>query len=121
MSDKIKKKHSGKDYSLFLIPSLIGILLFMVPFKYQGDFTIPVAMLSNAVAGFLEPALPLIITALITITGILTIIYKAAKPSFMEKSKEMKGLFDVNVFWFVVRILGMVFVILTYLDRKSVV
>lgn len=116
MSDKIKKKHSGKDYSLFLIPSLIGILLFMIPFKYQGDFTIPVAMLSNAVGGFLEPALPLIITALITLTGILTIIYKAAKPSFIEKSKELKGLFDVNIFWFVVRILGMVFVILTYFE-----
>jgi nucleoside recognition membrane protein YjiH len=114
MSDKMKKSYSGLDYSKFIIPSLIGIILFMIPFKYEGEYTIPVAMLSNLLSGILGNSLPTIITLLITFTGIMTIIYKLFKPSFIENSKELKGLFDVNTFWFGVRILAMVLVILTY-------
>lgn len=116
MSERFKKKNSGGDYSRFLIPSLIGIILFMIPLKYQGEYTIPVAILSKSVASILEPALPTIITLLITFTGIITLIYKLAKPSFIEKSKELKGLFDVNTFWLIVRIVGMILVILTYFE-----
>lgn len=111
---KVKKQYSGADYSRFIIPSIIGIILFMVPFKYEGEFTIPVAMLSKLFSGALKGALPTIITMLITFTGIMTLIYKVGKPSFIEKSDELKGLFNVNSFWFVIRITGMVLVILTY-------
>ncbi|MDU5083500.1 YjiH family protein [uncultured Tissierella sp.] len=116
MSDKTKKKYSGADYTRFILPSLIGIMLFMIPLKFQGEYTIPVAILSKTVASILEPALPTIITLLITFTGIMTIIYKVAKPSFIEKSKNLKGLFNVNIFWFIVRIVGMIFVILAYFE-----
>lgn len=116
MSDKLKKKYSSREYSRFILPSLIGIILFMIPLKFQGEYTIPVAILSKGVAGLLESALPAIITLLITFTGVITIIYKVAKPSFIEKSKELKGLFDVNTFWFIVRIIGMLLVVLTYFE-----
>lgn len=116
MSERFKKKYSGGDFSRFLIPSLIGIILFMIPLKYQGGYTIPVAILSKSVASILEPALPIIITLLIAFTGIITLIYKLARPNFIEKSKELKGLFDVNTFWLIVRIVGMILVILTYFE-----
>lgn len=116
MPEKIKKSYTAKDYSRFIIPSVIGILLFMIPFKYDGDYTITVAMLSNALAGLLENALPTLVTLLITFTGIMTIIYKIAKPKFIEKSEDVKGLFNVNTFWLIVRIVGMIFVILTYFE-----
>lgn len=116
MPEKIKKSYPAKDYSRFIIPSVIGILLFMIPFKYDGDYTITVAMLSNALAGLLGDALPTLVTLLITFTGIMTIIYKVAKPNFIEKSEDVKGLFNVNTFWLIVRIVGMIFVILTYFE-----
>ena len=116
MSGKNKKKHSVVDYSKFLIPSLIGVILFMIPFKYDGDYTIPVAILSGLFTNLLGESLPLIVTILVTFTGLMTIIYKLMKPEFMEKSKELKGLFNVNLFWFIVRIVGMVLVVLTYFE-----
>ena len=87
MSGKNKKQYSVVDYSRFLIPSIIGILLFMVPFKYDGDYTIPVAILSGLFTDLLGNALPAIITVLVTLTGLITIIYKLMKPDFIEKSK----------------------------------
>lgn len=116
MADKINKKHSVGDFLRFIIPSLIGVILFMVPLKYDGDYTIPVAILSNALAGILENSLALIVTILIVFTGIMTILYKLAKPRFMENSKEWKGLFDVNIFWFIVRIVGMILVVMAYFE-----
>lgn len=115
MSNK-EHSHKSSDYLRFLVPSIIGILLFMVPLKYQGEFTIPVAILSGIVSGILENYLALIVTLFITITGIVTIWYKAAKPKFIEDSKELKGLFNVTTFWFIVRVVGMILAILTYFE-----
>lgn len=115
MSNK-QSSHKSSDYLRFLIPSIIGILLFMVPLKYQGEFTIPVAILSGLVSGVLENYLALIVTLFISITGVVTIWYKVAKPKFIEESKELKGLFNVSTFWFIVRVVGMILAILTYFE-----
>ena len=38
-----------RNVLMFLIPSLIGILLFMTPVIYDGNVTIPVAVLAKLV------------------------------------------------------------------------
>lgn len=42
-----KKKFSVSDYLKFIVPSIIGILLFMIPIKYKGDTTIIVALFAK--------------------------------------------------------------------------
>ena len=116
MWDNIKKTYSVGDYLRFILPSALGVILFMIPFKYGDDYTITVAMLSDGLASLLGKSLPIIITLLISFTGIMTIIYKLFKPSFLERSENVKGLFDVNSFWFIVRIVGMVLVVLTFFE-----
>lgn len=118
MGDK-NKQNSIQDYLRFIIPSLAGIILFMIPFKYGGDYTIPVAILSGLVSDILENLLPLIITIIISFTGIMTISYKLIKPDFIEGSKKLKGLFDVENFWYGVRVLGMILAILVYFEIGS--
>ena len=54
----------------FIIPSLVGILLFMTPIMINGQFTIPIAFLSNLVVDTLESVLPLIAVILISISAI---------------------------------------------------
>ena len=46
--DKLaKKKFTAADYLKFIIPSIIGVLLFMFPFKVEGETTIFVALLAG--------------------------------------------------------------------------
>lgn len=116
MSDNVKKHYSTSDYLRFIIPSLIGALLFITPLKYEGEFTIPVAILSGFVGNLLGGALPLIVTIVITFTAIMDTIYKVAKPKFMENSQTLKALFNPTPFWFVVRIVGAVFALLVYFE-----
>ena len=109
-----KKKFSVKNYLKFILPSIIGILLFMFPLKYHGDTTIVVALFAEKLTGVLGNALPTILLVLLTFTGIMTLIYQLFKPSAFEENKFLKGQFDIGKFWTVVRVVGMVLGFLTY-------
>jgi uncharacterized membrane protein YhhN len=52
------RSFSMSDYLQFIIPSLIGIILFVIPFPYNGEITIPVAILAGIVESALTNALP---------------------------------------------------------------
>ncbi|QPC47781.1 YjiH family protein [Mangrovibacillus cuniculi] len=107
---------STKGLSLFIIPSLIGIILFMIPLPYDGGFTIPVAILSNELGALLGNSVPTIMTWLIIITAILTIVFTIkvkADPNAFEQYPFFKGLFAVNLVWVITRIIGAIFAAMT--------
>nr|WP_300005976.1 YjiH family protein [Tissierella sp.] len=108
MENAMKKNYSIGDYLKFIIPSLIGVLMLMLPFKYEGDTTIMVALLAGKVTSFLGEALPWIIFGLISFTAIVTIIYKLSKPEIIERSEFLKGIFNVSIFWTVARFVGFI-------------
>lgn len=112
---EFRKTISVKDYLKFIIPSIIGVLLFMFPFKHEGKTTILVAFLANSLSGLIENQIPFIVVGLISFTAIMNIIYKISKPSFIEDNDFLKGIFDVNTFWFITRIIGMVIAIVVFL------
>lgn len=117
MQTQSKKKYSMKDYLKFIIPSVVGVLLLMFPFKYQGATTILVALLADLVTGSIGDILPLIILLLITFTGIMTLVYKARKPKITEEtegSRFFDNLFRVSTFWTIVRIIGVIFAFLVF-------
>ncbi|MCH1626327.1 YjiH family protein [Fredinandcohnia quinoae] len=97
----------------FLIPSIIGIFLFMIPISYQGSTTIPVALLASFVQNLLSDILPQIMTVLMIITVIGSILYKLKKATILNQSQFLNTLFNINPFWFITRLIGMVFAILT--------
>ena len=42
-----ENKFNFKNNIKFILPSLLGVLLFMIPINYNGNITIPVAILSS--------------------------------------------------------------------------
>lgn len=112
---KGKQTYKGLDILRFAIPSIIGVLLFMVPISTPDGLTIPVAYFSGLISTILAEYLPLIITVLITLTAILSLIVVVFKPKFMLKNSLLNSLFNVSPLWFGARILGAVFTILTFL------
>ena len=45
---KYNSNSNIKNNLKFILPSLLGIILFMIPIKYNDKITIPVAIFSNA-------------------------------------------------------------------------
>lgn len=103
-----------KDLIKFLLPSLLGILLFITPLPYKGEITIPIAILSKFVQNILSEQLPKIVTIIICLTCIGTLTIKTLKPEFMIKNKFLNTLFNVSPIWFIARILGLIFAICTF-------
>ena len=113
MNNLNKQTYSTASILRFIIPSLIGIILFMIPISYNGEITIPIALFSGLILNIFSSALPTITTVLISITAICTIITKLLKPSFIKNHNFLNNLFNVTPLWFLSRILGMVFAIAT--------
>lgn len=113
MKKLTKDKFSLKSSLTFIIPSLIGVLLFIVPIKFNGEITIPIALMSKFLANMLEGYLTATITLIICISAICSIITKIFKPDFILKNEFLNALFNVSIIWFIARILGAVFCILS--------
>ncbi|HSH35957.1 YjiH family protein [Schnuerera sp.] len=111
-----KKKFTTGDYLKFIIPSIIGVLLLMFPFKYEGETTILVALLAGGLTNLLESILPTIIVIIIAFTGIMTLAYKKSKPAFIENSEFLKSVFNVSKFWIGARIVGVILSLLVYFE-----
>ncbi|MGG7214288.1 YjiH family protein [Clostridium nigeriense] len=113
MNKLTNDKFSLKSSLTFIIPSLVGILLFIVPIKFNGEITIPVALMSKFLATMLDGYLTTIITLIICISAICSIITKILKPDLILENEFLNTLFNVSTIWFIARILGAVFCILS--------
>ncbi len=93
----------------FLIPSLIGIFLFITPISQNGHLTIPVAVFANKLLDFIGDKSLLIIYILISISTIITILHKIFKFKFIKIDPKIDNLFSPSSFWFWVRVTGFIF------------
>ncbi|KJF27148.1 membrane protein [Clostridium aceticum] len=105
------RRDSSRSLFLFLIPSFLGILLFMTPISYHGEITIPIAILSNLLLDTFADLFPFIVTALMGICVLGTVVNMIWKPAFISTQTFAKNLFNVSPLWIGLRILGLIFAI----------
>lgn len=110
--------NKGKKMAAFIIPSLIGILLFMIPIKYQDEWTILVKILADKLGGLIGDYLPILCLIIVTISAIMSLIAQA-KPKFIMDNGLLKDTFAVTPVWAIIRLLGCAFIWLTYLGVKA--
>lgn len=104
----------------FIILSLLGIYLFLVPISVTDEdgktsTSLPVAFLANKTLEFLGNSSGLIIMLLISISAILSIIYSTVFKSSTKRTITNE-LFNVNWIWVVIRIIGALFAISVYFN-----
>jgi len=89
-------------------------MLFMMPISFEGNITIPIAIIAKSLLNLLGDALSLIITCIIIFTAIATTLHKLLQFKLIKQSPFFDGLLSVSPAWFVVRLLGAIFVAMTY-------
>lgn len=102
----------------FIIPSVIGIILFMIPIKFKGDWTIVVKVLADYIAAAIGSILPILCVVIVVISAIMSIV-ALTKPDFIMNRKVLKDTFFVTPIWVIVRTLGAIFAVITYLEIGS--
>lgn len=84
----------------------------MIPFKIEGEWKIPVAILANMVAGVVEPIMPWTVTVVMILAAIGSLVYQFKKDSNPEDQAFFDKLFQVNWFWTIVRVIGAIFAVM---------
>jgi len=110
----VKKKYPLKTHLKFIIPSLLGVFLFMTPVKAEGSFTIPIAILAGLIEDGLADYLSLIMMIIILLTALLTIIVKIIGVKNFSHTPFIQNLFGVNTFWMLTRIVAAIFAVMVY-------
>ncbi|MEZ8270246.1 YjiH family protein [Vibrio splendidus] len=99
-------EESKGSFWVFLIPSLIGLFLFMAPISYQGDLTIPVAILAKSIQAVFGESLVAIITAIVAFMSVASVLSTIFKPAFITSNSFLNGLFNPSPLWLLVRLIG---------------
>ena len=109
-----KQNYNIKTILTFIVPSLIGLLLFMTPISYQDAITIPIAIISKGLQAFLGDSLTAIVTAIVCLTAVASIITKLLRPAFITQHNFLNSLLNVSAMWLIIRTFGAIFILLTF-------
>lgn len=102
----------------FLLPSLIGLSLFLIPIPSEGSFTITFAILVGLLKGLLNDYLTTIIVTVVICSAILTLWYSYLFPEVTENGKRA-SLFQTSHYWVFARVLGACFSLLIFLKFSN--
>jgi nucleoside recognition membrane protein YjiH len=98
---------------IFLIPSLLGVLLFLTPIVYDGKVTIGLGVMADALKAALGAWLPAIATGLLLVSATLGVFASLLKPRWITARPALNELFNLHPLWLGLRVLGAVFAAMT--------
>ncbi|MBD7907312.1 YjiH family protein [Sporosarcina gallistercoris] len=113
---KGEKTSSKNAVWKFLIPSLIGVLLFLVPIKVNGEVTIGVGVLASFLLESAGDYIPHFILVLLTVTVALTLITVTFKPRVIIDRPFLKNIFQVGWFGITMRVFGLAVGVMTFFE-----
>lgn len=102
------------DYLKFIIPSAIGIFLFIIPISVGGEVTIPVAILAGWMQERFGEWLPALATMILFLAVTGSLMAKWGKPDIIQRSPFLRGLLDVSPLWLGARLLGLLFAAMAF-------
>ena len=106
----ITQTHNYKHLFKFIMPSLLGIFLFMLPLPYDGSITIPIAILSSSLQNLLAPYIEKVLFGMIALSTLGALITKCFKPKFVLNHTFLNMLFNPSFVWFILRLIAFCFI-----------
>jgi len=106
----------------FVVMSVIGIFLFMVPLPHGDSFNIPLGIALNWLGGHINSVevngfglMVLIATIIITLSFLATVLAYLLKPAFIMERENLKRLFLSSPVYFVSKAVAVVFAWMVFL------
>lgn len=104
-----KRGFTFSELAGFLLPSGLGLFLFMIPLNYGGNVTIFVAMVAKFLEQTLSAVLPGLAGLMIGISALASLLTYFLKPGWVIHHQFLNSLLNVGPRWTLVRFLGAVF------------
>ncbi|WP_226584745.1 YjiH family protein [Halobacillus litoralis] len=104
---------TAKQWMKFIVPSFIGILLFLIPISVDGRVTIGLGVMADGLQAAIADYIPLFMTGVISLSALGSIAIKALPQGNFRNHTFISNIFDVGPFWISLRVLGALFAIMT--------
>ena len=111
-----KAGFNTRVFLTFLVPSLIGVLMFLTPVTYDGNDTIAIAVLVDLLRSSLEPLLMEILLAVIALSALGSAYYILKKPDWADSQPSLHAMCHSTPLWFLLRLLGLVYGLCVYFE-----
>ena len=108
------RKLDAKQLAGFLVPSIVGIILFMIPIQVNGSWTVAIKVVADVLGNALGDSLPFLCVIIVTVSAVLGLV-SLAKPSFITSYPIVDSTFSSTPIWAIIRCIGAVFAWLTFL------
>ena len=93
----------------FVLPSLLGVLVFLIPVPWDGRLTIGVGIVTRWIKTLMGGYGLHILVGIMAATCVLTVLGTVFRGRWLQRHDGMKELFDVDVIWLLLRLLGLTF------------
>lgn len=108
-----EQQAASESYWKFIIPSLIGVLLFLVPVKYDGAVTIGVGIMASFVQSAIGGYLPGFIVFILGLSAVLSAVTLVFKPRALIETGIWNTLFHTGPAGVIVRTIGFLIGLMT--------
>ncbi len=106
---------TARNFLVFLLPSLVGIGMFLIPFTLEGSINVGMGFLAYALMALFDNTLPAIAVAIFWISILATVYVRFRRPAWAETGT-LHEIFHIGPGWFALRLAGAVLATLTLLQ-----
>lgn len=106
-----KKTFSAREKSLFIIPSLIGLLVFIIPLYSDGKYVIPISLFSGYMQARLSPIMGALLLVIVSFGSFISLLHFSGA---IQLRGSLKAIFSVSKAWLVTRLLGNILIALAF-------
>lgn len=103
-----------KLFLKFLLPSIIGVLLFLFPVSSGENSTILLAVITSIIREPFEPYILEIIVSVVILSALGSGYYQIAKPSWRKTQPSLFVICHSSPLWFFMRLTGAIFAVMVY-------
>jgi nucleoside recognition membrane protein YjiH len=100
----------------FIVPSLLGVGLFLTPVRYQGNATVVLGVLVGGIQAAMGSSMEYATTAIFVSAAVLTLLYTVAPDRWTDATPRLRSALRTQPGWLVLRVLGGVFSAMTLLQ-----
>lgn len=93
----------------FVLPSTLGVAIFLTPLKWNGELTIGIGVITQRVMALMGEYGVSIVVLVMVITSVMTFLATILKIRWIRNNDWLGDLFNVPVTWLLIRIGGTIF------------
>ena len=105
MESQGNRMYTLQELCRFLIPSVLGTVIFLLPIQWQGNMTILIGIITDLMQKLLAPVITTVVAAAIVLSAVCSTVRRFLKPAWIVESERWESLFPVihsimyAVFW----------------------